>query len=74
VGGPVTVMTFRSSGVELDALANAGHPYFRPRWFPDIAGMVLDAGVDWDAVAELLTQSYCIMAPKKLAKLVEGSS
>ena len=72
--GPITVMTFRAAGADLDALSNAGHPYFRPRWFPDIVGMVLDADVDWDSVAELLTQSYCVMAPKKLARLVDPSS
>ena len=69
--GPITVMTFRSSGAELDALGNAGYPYFRPRWFPDIVGMVLDGDADWDAVAEVLTQSYCVMAPKKLVALID---
>ena len=34
VDGPVTVMTFRSSGPELDALRGAGHPFFRPAWEP----------------------------------------
>jgi hypothetical protein len=68
--GPITVMTFRSSGPELDALGRARHPFFRPVWFPDIVGMVLDGGVDWDEVAELLTESYCVLAPKKLVKLV----
>lgn len=33
-GGPVTVMTFRSPGPEIDALGSAGHPFFRPRWGP----------------------------------------
>ncbi len=28
--------------------------------------MVLDAGVDWDEVSELLTESYCALAPRKL--------
>ena len=69
--GPATVLTFRSSGPELDALGNAGHPYFRPVWFHDIAGMVLEDGVDWDVVAELIRHSYCVRAPKKLAALVE---
>jgi len=69
--GPVTVLTFRSSGAELDALGNAGHPYFRPVWFPDIAGMVIDDDVDWDEVAELVRHSYCVMAPKMLAALVD---
>jgi hypothetical protein len=69
--GPITVVTFRSSGRELEALGHAGHPFFRPVWFPDIVGMVLDAGVDWDEVGELLTESYCILAPKKLGELVD---
>ena len=65
------MLTFRSSGPELDALAAAGHPFFRPVWFPDIVGMVLDDDVDWDEVAELLTESYCVLAPKKLVELVD---
>lgn len=68
--GPISVLTFRSSGPELEVLRNVGHPFFKPRWLPDIVGMVLDAGVDWDEVAELVTESYCILAPKKLAERV----
>lgn len=69
--GPVTVMTFRSSGDELDVLRAAGHPFFRPGWGDDTVGMVLDDRTDWDEVAELVTESYCILAPKKLAALVD---
>ena len=69
--GPVTVMTFRSSGPELDALRSTGHPFFRPAWGADAVGMVLDAGVDWNDVAGLVTESYCILAPKKLVALVD---
>ena len=69
--GPMTVMTFRSSGPELAALSKASHPFFKPVWFPDIVGMVLDAGVDWDEVAELVTESYCVVAPKKLVDQVD---
>jgi hypothetical protein len=32
--------------------------------------MLLGAAVDWDEMAELLTDSYCVLAPKKLAALV----
>jgi hypothetical protein len=70
-GGPVTIMTFRSQGAELDALRRMGHPFFRPAWGKNGVGMVIDNGVDWDEVAELLTESYCVMAPKKLVALVE---
>lgn len=69
--GPATVLTFRSSGGELEALSHMGHPFFRPRWAPDVVGMVLDADVDWSEVAELVTESYRVMAPKKLAASVE---
>jgi hypothetical protein len=69
--GPTTVVTFRSSGAELDTLRRTGHPFFRPAWGTDAVGMVLDEVVDWDEVAELVTESYCILAPKKLVKLVD---
>jgi hypothetical protein len=69
--GPISVMTFRSSGPELDALAGVGHPFFRPPWGPDVGGMVLDSGTDWDEVAELLTESYCVLAPMRLVALVD---
>jgi hypothetical protein len=68
--GPTVVLTFRSEGEELAALVGAGHPFFKPVWFPSIVGMVIDASTDWDEVAELLTESYCILAPKKLAEQV----
>jgi len=69
--GRINVMMFRSSGPEVDALRNAGHPFFAPPWRADEVGMVLDAGVDWDEVAELLTESYCAVAPRKLVERVD---
>jgi len=69
--GPATVLTFRAAGAELDGLSRAGPPFFKPVWFPDIVGMVLEHGVDWGEVAELLTESYCVLAPKKLVALVD---
>jgi hypothetical protein len=72
--GAVTVLTFRSTGPELDALTGAGHPFFRPDWGTNVVGMVLDADVDWAEVSELVTESYCILAPKKLVSLVDRPS
>ena len=69
--GPVTVVTFRSSGDELEVLFKAGHPFFRPGWGTNVVGMVLEEGLDWSEVRELMTESYCLLAPKKLAALVE---
>ena len=69
--GPVTVMTFRAPIDEIDALIRAGHPFYKPDWAPDVLGMVLDDGVDWEEVAELITESYCRLAPRKLVRLVD---
>jgi hypothetical protein len=69
--GADTILTFRSSGPELEVLLRVGHPFFRAGWGGNVVGMVLDLRTGWDEVAELLTESYCIMAPKKLVALVD---
>jgi hypothetical protein len=66
------IMVFRSEGPERDALAHAGHPFFAPGWGSKVIGMVIDDDTDWDEVAELIVDSYCIQAPKKLARTVSG--
>jgi len=68
------VMTFRSSGDELDVLTRLGHPFFKPVWSPTVVGMHLSDATDWNEVAELVTESYCLLAPKKLAALVTRPS
>lgn len=69
--GPAVVMTFQSAGPELDVLAMVGHPFFRPEWGRDIIGMVIEPEADWGEVDELLTESYCALAPRMLVQLVE---
>jgi hypothetical protein len=64
--GPMTVLTFQSSGDELEAFSNLGHPFYRPVWRPGIVGTVLDTTTDWAEIAEVLTESYCLLAPQKL--------
>ena len=71
VDGPVTVLTFRAAGPELEALRTGGHPHFQPAWGADAVGRVLDPDTRWDEVAELVTESYCVLAPKKLVALVD---
>ena len=69
--GPLTVLMFRSAGVELAALRNAGPPFFSPPWRADEVGMTLDDNVDWNELSELVTESYCVQAPKALVELVD---
>jgi hypothetical protein len=68
--GPATVLTFRAPPDDVDALVAVGHPFFKPVWFPDIVGLFLTDGVDWSEVTELVTDSYRVLAPKKLRDLV----
>lgn len=67
--GPVTVLTFRSSA-RLQAPRFSRAPFFKPAWWPDIAGVIIGAGTDWDEVADMAEGSYCLLAPKKLAAMV----
>jgi hypothetical protein len=60
-------MTFHAAGEELDAQLAMGDPFF-PGWGAGLVAMVLrdDGTTDWTEVRELLTESYCLLAPKKL--------
>ncbi|WP_028927138.1 MmcQ/YjbR family DNA-binding protein [Pseudonocardia acaciae] len=64
--GPVVVLTFSASLSELDALASTDRGYFRAHFGRDVGGLILGDDVDWDEVAELLTESYRMHAPRKL--------
>ncbi len=43
-------------------------------WCANIVGLVLNTQTGWNEVAALLTRSYSVLAPKKLAALVDGLS
>ena len=63
-------VTFRAESDEVMALQHLGDPYFRARWGRNVVGMLLDDDTDWDELAELLTDSYCLQAPRELAERV----
>lgn len=58
-------------GDELESLRSAGPPFLLLGWGRDAIGLVIDDDTDWDEVRELVTESYCLMAPKKLVALVD---
>ena len=68
-GEAPTVLTFR---VPLDDLLGltARSPYFRAPWGRNVAAAILDDDTDWTEIAELITDSYCEMAPKFLVARV----
>jgi hypothetical protein len=67
---PMVVMTFRAPGDEFGGLIASGLPFYRAGWGTDVVGMVLDEESDWEEVGELLTDSYLVLAPKRLAARV----
>ncbi|MCO8270242.1 MmcQ/YjbR family DNA-binding protein [Actinoplanes sp. TRM 88003] len=64
---PPTLMTFRVPLDDLLGLTSSGFPFFRAGWGPNVAGVFLGNHTDWTEIAELLTDSYCEMAPRSLA-------
>jgi hypothetical protein len=63
-------VTFRAEPDEVLAFEHLGEPYFKASWGGNVVGLVLDDETDWQELAELLTDSYCIQAPAKLAEQV----
>ena len=63
-------VTFRAEQDEVLAFGHLGEPYFRAEWGRNVVGMLLDDATDWDELRELLTDSYCLQAPRRLAALV----
>lgn len=62
-------VTFRAEPDEVMAFEHLGAPYFRVGG--NAVGLILDDDTDWDEVAELLTDSYCLQAPERLSSLVQ---
>ena len=64
-------VTFRADMAEVPAFEHPGHPYFRTGWSGNAVGMVLDEQTDLAELTELLTDSFCVQAPSRLAEQVE---
>jgi hypothetical protein len=53
------------------ALVSIGHPYFASRAGGDRLGVLLTDDTDWEEIRELVTESYRVLAPKKLTELLD---
>jgi YjbR len=63
-------IVFRADPEEVMAFQHLGHPYFRTGWGRNVVGLVLGEQTDWQELAELLTDSYCVQAPAYLVERV----
>jgi hypothetical protein len=69
--GPACVLTFRLTREHCAAARFRRAPFFRPVWFPNIAGVTLTRHGDWDEIEALIKDSYRVLAPQQLAVQVE---
>lgn len=69
-GDSDSILVLRADQSERDAMLSHGHPYFAPRSVRDRLGVHLDQHTDWVEIRELVTESYRLLAPKKLIQLL----
>ena len=65
-GKPVPLLVLRADPDEREVLLAIGHPFFASRAGRDRIGVVLTDDADWEEIRDLVTESYRILAPKKL--------
>ena len=65
-GEPVPLLVLRADPGDREALLSIGRPFFAPRGGHDRIGVLLTDNTDWEEIRELVTESYRILAPKKL--------
>jgi hypothetical protein len=71
-GREVVLLWLRAAADERRSLLESGHPFLPAG--PREVMVTLNAETDWEEVGELVTESYLIMAPAKLAAEVAARS
>jgi hypothetical protein len=67
----VPILVLRSNDDDREMYIAMGHPFFEIPRNNKRVGFVLSDTTDWDEVRELVTDSYCMIAPKKLIALLD---
>jgi hypothetical protein len=70
-GRPVPLLVLRADPDERKALLSSGRPFVASRAGRDRIVVLLTDDTDWKEIRELVTESYRILAPKKLAALLD---
>jgi hypothetical protein len=70
-GKPVPMLVLRAGPDEREALLSSGPPFFAPRAGRDRIAVLLTDDTNWEEIRELVTESYRILAPKKLTALLD---
>jgi predicted DNA-binding protein (MmcQ/YjbR family) len=73
-GMPAPRLVLRADPRDRAALVSFGHPYFSPHAghrHRDRVGVRLTGETDWKEIGDLVTESYRLIAPKKLTAQLE---
>src|SRR5580700_4001836 len=70
-GKLVPLLVLRADPDEREALLSIGHPFFSPRAVRDRIGVLITDDTDWEEIHELVSESYRVVAPKKLTALLD---
>ncbi len=70
-GRPVPLLVLRADPEEREALLSIGRPFFASRAGQDRIAVLLTDDTDWEEIRELVTESYRVLAPKKLTALLD---
>jgi predicted DNA-binding protein (MmcQ/YjbR family) len=70
-GKPLPRLVLRADPDDREALLSHGHPYFTPRAGRPRLGVLLADDTDWEEIRQLVTESYRLLAPKKLIELLD---
>ena len=67
-------MTMKAEPGEQDALLAEGYPFFYPKYVGSKGwiGIHLSSDTDWDEIAELVEESYRVIAPRTLVRQLDG--
>jgi|SRR5579871_5065319 len=68
---PAPLLVLRADPDDQEALLSVGHPFFAPRAGPGRIGVLLAEDTDWGEIRDLVTDSYRLLAPKKLVALLD---
>lgn len=71
-GEPASLVVLRADPDERDALLSIGPPFFAPRSGRGRIGVLLTEQTDWEEIRELVTDSYRVLAPKKLIERLDA--
>ncbi len=72
-GRSVTTMTMKAADGEQESLLAEGHPFFYPNYVGSKGwiGIVVDGDTDWTEIAELVEDSFRLIAPKRVSATLD---